>query len=65
MYLRFSFIINNQWYWHRRDGIKRAMPLPSGVEQWIKKGQAHITGWGQCSVFPSVLCHSWLGDGPV
>ena len=28
----------------------------------MKKGRGQATGWGQCSVFPSVLSHRWLGD---
>jgi len=27
----------------------------SGVQWWMKKGRGQATGWGQCSVFLSVL----------
>ena len=44
------------WYWHQKagDSVKEAMPVPSGVWRWTKKGRDQAN-WGQCFVFPSML----------
>jgi len=49
-------------YWNQTASVKGATTFPSGAWQWIKKGRGQATGCGQCSMFPSVLWHCWLGD---
>jgi len=57
-----SVLLMPMGYWCQRAGVQGIMLLPPGVRWWMKKGWGQATGCGQCSEFPSVLWHCWLGD---
>ena len=47
-------------YWHHGAGVKRAVPLPSGVWWWIEEG--HWLGLVLCISFSALTLMVWLQE---
>jgi len=56
-------VMANFWWFHWRASVRRAVPLASGVQWWLKKGWGQASTLGQWSVLSvSFSASAWPGD---